>query len=104
MKDFIDDAKIQSLLEEARNPDPAEIGNTGKARSKERLEPEETAKLLQVEIGITGRNLSAGWRTEKAIYGNRIVFLHLSISVINVSIIASIADLEVVTRPLKEQV
>ena len=106
MKDFIDDAKIQSLLEEARNPDPAEIrGILAKARSKERLEPEETAKLLQVEDPeLLEEIFQLAGELKKAIYGNRIVFLHLSISVINVSIIASIADLEVVTRPLKEQV
>ena len=76
MKDFIDDAKIQTLLEEARDPDPSEIREIlAKARSKKRLEPEETAKLLQVEDPeLLEEIFQLAGELKKAIYGNRIVF------------------------------
>jgi len=49
-KDFINDEEIFWLSWKGKNPDPVEIRNIiDKSLSKTRLEPIETAKLLQVE-------------------------------------------------------
>lgn len=48
--DFINDEEILSFLEEGKNAGKDEIRNIiSKSLSKQRLEPIETAKLLQVE-------------------------------------------------------
>lgn len=76
MKDFIQDDKIIATLEEARNPDPREIRDIlAKSRSKERLAPEETAALLQVEDAeLLVEMYRAAGEVKKSVYGNRIVF------------------------------
>src|SRR5690554_8214197 len=76
MKDFIQDDKIIATLEEARNPDPREIRDIlAKSRSKERLAPEETDALLQVEEAeLLVEMYRAAGEVKKSVYGNRIVF------------------------------
>lgn len=75
MKDFINDVKIEKLLEEAKNTDPVEIREImEKSRSKERLDPEETAKLLQIEDPeLLEEIYQLAGEIKKSIYGNRIV-------------------------------
>lgn len=74
-KDFIDDAKIERQLKEAKNPDPAEIRDImEKSREKYRLEPEETAKLLHVEDPELWEEMFELAREIKEdVYGKRIV-------------------------------
>lgn len=75
-KDFINDEEIIRLLKEAENPDPVEIRDIfAKSKEKVRLEPEETAKLLQIkdpelieEMFVLARKI------KEDVYGNRIVF------------------------------
>lgn len=75
MKDFIDDVKIEKILEESKNPDPVRVREIiDKARELKGLTPHETAVLLQAE----DRELvEAMWTTareiKRAIYGNRLV-------------------------------
>ncbi|MDD3840651.1 MAG: [FeFe] hydrogenase H-cluster radical SAM maturase HydG [Clostridia bacterium] len=75
-KDFINDEEIIKFLEEGKNPEKAEIKEIF-AKSKElvRLEPEETARLLQIqdkdlleEMFLIAREI------KEKVYGNRIVF------------------------------
>ncbi|HHV38682.1 MAG TPA: [FeFe] hydrogenase H-cluster radical SAM maturase HydG [Tepidimicrobium sp.] len=75
-KDFIDDQKIFDLLEAAKNPDPVEIRSIiDKSLDKIRLEPHETAKLLQVEDpALLEEIFEAARQLKQNIYGNRIVF------------------------------
>jgi 2-iminoacetate synthase len=75
-KDFIDDERIIELLEEAKNPAPSEIREImAKSRGKNRLEPEETAKLLQVEDrDLLDEMFHLAGELKKSVYGNRIVF------------------------------
>ncbi|QSQ09236.1 2-iminoacetate synthase [Koleobacter methoxysyntrophicus] len=75
-KDFIDDGKIWDLLEDSKNPEPAEVKEIfAKSRAKARLEPEETAKLLQIEDPDLLEEMFALAREIKEdVYGNRIVF------------------------------
>jgi 2-iminoacetate synthase len=75
MKDFIDDAKIERILENAKNPDPKHVEEIiDKARELKGLSPEETAVLLQTEDRDLVEKI---WATAKeikqAIYGNRLV-------------------------------
>jgi 2-iminoacetate synthase len=74
--DFINDEEIFVLLEKGKNPDPAEIRNIiDKSLSKTRLEPIETAKLLQVEDPeLLEEIFEAARKLKQEIYGNRIVF------------------------------
>ncbi|MEC9488857.1 MAG: [FeFe] hydrogenase H-cluster radical SAM maturase HydG [Halanaerobium sp.] len=76
MKDFIDDCEILNILEEARNPEPAEIrAIMDKSREKNRLEPEETAKLLHVEDPeLLAEMFELAGELKRSVYGNRIVF------------------------------
>lgn len=75
-KDFINDGEIWALLNKSKNPERAEIRDIlAKSKEKVRLEPEETAKLLQVEdpelleeIFVLARQI------KEEVYGNRIVF------------------------------
>lgn len=75
-KDFIDDDKIWEQLNAAKNPDRAEIMEIfDKARSKVRLEPSETAKLIQLQDkDLIEEMFSLAREIKEEIYGNRIVF------------------------------
>ncbi len=76
MKDFIDDRRIEEMLENACDPDAVQIRDLiDKALELKGLTPEETALLLQAEdpeqlaaIGEAAREV------KKRIYGNRLVF------------------------------
>ena len=76
MRDFIDEERIASLLEGTVDPDPQKIRDIlAKSRSKERLEPEETAALLQVEDPeLLAEMYQTAGEVKNAVYGNRIVF------------------------------
>jgi 2-iminoacetate synthase len=55
-KDFINDEEIFRLLEEGKNPEKAEIREIfAKSKDMVRLEPAETAKLLQIKMKIYSR-------------------------------------------------
>jgi len=75
-KDFIDDEKIWKQLNDAVNPDSDEIRRIiKKSEGKNRLEPEETAKLLQVEDEeLLEEMFEAAGRIKQEVYGKRIVF------------------------------
>ncbi len=75
MKDFIDDAKIEEILNESRNPDPAQVREViHKAKALKGLSPVETALLLQTEDRDLIEAMQAAAREiKKAIYGNRLV-------------------------------
>jgi 2-iminoacetate synthase len=74
-RDFIDDGKIERLLEETRDPSRGRVEELiHKAKELKGLSPEETAVLLQTEdpelvaeIGRTARQI------KRDIYGNRLV-------------------------------
>ncbi|MDD2401739.1 MAG: [FeFe] hydrogenase H-cluster radical SAM maturase HydG [Clostridia bacterium] len=74
--DFINDEEIINHLERCKNPDPIEIREIfAKSRAKNRLEPEETAKLLQLEDPDLIEEMYALAREIKEdVYGDRIVF------------------------------
>ncbi len=76
VKDFIDDEKIFSLLEEGKNSTKEEILDIiQKSLSKQRLEPLETAKLLNVENKeLLDEIYKAANILKEEIYGDRIVF------------------------------
>ncbi len=76
MRDFINEERITTLLEEAVNPEPERVRDIlAKSLSKERLEPEETAVLLQVEDPeLLAEMYRAAGEVKNAVYGNRIVF------------------------------
>ncbi|NLY89521.1 MAG: [FeFe] hydrogenase H-cluster radical SAM maturase HydG, partial [Firmicutes bacterium] len=76
MRDFINEEWINSLLQEAVDPEPQKIrGILAKSRSKERLEPEETAALLQVEDPeLLAEMYQLAGEVKNSVYGNRIVF------------------------------
>jgi 2-iminoacetate synthase len=76
MQDFIDEERITSLLQEATEPDPQKIRDIlAKSRSKERLEPEETAALLQVEeADLLAEMYQLAGEVKNSVYGKRIVF------------------------------
>ncbi|HOO34370.1 MAG TPA: [FeFe] hydrogenase H-cluster radical SAM maturase HydG [Thermotogota bacterium] len=76
MRDFIDDVKIKAILEKSRNPDKQEIrAIMEKSRKKIRLEPEETAKLIQVEDEELLEEMYAlAGEIKQSVYGNRVVF------------------------------
>jgi 2-iminoacetate synthase len=76
VKDFINDEEIERLLKEAEHPEPAEIREIlAKSQEKVRLEPRETAKLLQVEDpDLLQEMFSLARKVKEEIYGNRIVF------------------------------
>lgn len=75
-KDFINDAEIWDILENAKNPEPQEIREIfAKSLEKVRLEPEETAKLLQLEDPeLIEEMYSLARKIKEDVYGNRIVF------------------------------
>ncbi len=76
MKDFIDDVKIEELLERSKNPAKEEIrAIMEKSRNKTRLEPEETAKLLHVEDeALLEEMYKLAGEIKQSVYGNRVVF------------------------------
>jgi len=75
-EDFINDEEIFGLLEEGKKAKRDEIRSIiSKSLSKKRLEPIETAKLLQVEDqDLIEEIFAAARRLKEEIYGNRIVF------------------------------
>jgi len=75
MKDFIDDAKIEKLLADARHPDPMQVREViEKAGALKGLTPPETAILLQTEDRELIEAMWAAARDIKEkIYGNRLV-------------------------------
>lgn len=74
LADFIDDAAIETKLAQAR-PDPARVREiVAKAKSKQRLNLDETANLLRVQDPDLWEEIFAGARQLKEeVYGNRIV-------------------------------
>jgi len=74
MRSFIDEEKIEKLLREVR-PDKVRVREIiQKAISKKRLEPEETAALLNVEDKAHLEEIFSGAKKLKQdVYGNRIV-------------------------------
>jgi 2-iminoacetate synthase len=75
MKDFIDDTKIESLLEKASSPERTRVEEIiTKALELKGLSPEETAVLLQTkDEELIGRIWAAAREIKQAIYGNRLV-------------------------------
>ncbi len=75
MKDFIDDNRIEGILEQARNPEPIRIREIiDKARELKGLALEEVALLLQAEDDeLIGAILQAAHKIKEDIYGNRLV-------------------------------
>ena len=74
-KDFINEEKIEQQLEENKNPDAKRIREIiSKSLSIERLEPEETAALLNVENKYLWEEIfEAAGQIKKKVYDNRIV-------------------------------
>jgi len=74
-KDFIDEEEIERLLIENRNPDKHKILDIiSKSLEIERLEPEETASLLNVEDKDLWEEIfKAAYEVKKRVYDNRIV-------------------------------
>lgn len=74
-KDFIDDEVITSLIKETKAPSKEEVrAIINKAESIERLEPSETAALLNInDPDIWQEVFESGGRIKKKVYDNRIV-------------------------------
>ena len=72
---FIPQGEIVSLLEKTKNPDPKRVREIlEKSLDKNRLEPEETATLLNVEDPeLIEEMFESARRLKERIYGNRIV-------------------------------
>ena len=75
MKDFIDDNQIESILDQAKNPEPIRVREIiDKARELKGLTPEEVAVLLQTEDDeLIGLIFQAAHKIKEDIYGNRLV-------------------------------
>ncbi len=75
-QDFIDDEKIIRQLEEGKGAEKSEIREIfAKSKEKNRLEPEEAAKLLQIEDeDLLEEMFSLARQIKEDVYGNRIVF------------------------------
>ncbi len=75
IKDFIDDAKIENLLEKSKSPSGERVREIiVKALELKGLSPEEVAVLLQTEDDeLIGLILQAAHEIKEAIYGNRLV-------------------------------
>ena len=75
MKDFIDDAKIENLLEKAKNPPPERVREIiAKAGELKGLTPEDVAVLLQTEDDeLFFLIMQAAHKIKEDIYGNRLV-------------------------------
>ncbi|MCD6228096.1 MAG: [FeFe] hydrogenase H-cluster radical SAM maturase HydG [Candidatus Omnitrophica bacterium] len=74
-RDFIDDEKIEKLLEKNQNPPKEKIKDIiQKSLSIQRLEPDETAALLNVEDEQLWEEIfQAAGKIKKKVYDNRIV-------------------------------
>lgn len=74
-RDFIDDAKIEALLEETANPAKERVRDVlAKARSLVGLEPEEAAVLLNnTDEDLWQETYAVAREIKQEIYGNRIV-------------------------------
>ncbi len=74
-RDFIDEEGIEALLRSNQNPDPQRVrGIIAKSFSIERLEPEETATLLNVEDeDLWEEMFQAAGEVKRRVYDNRIV-------------------------------
>jgi len=104
IEDFIDDRKIEDILEKATNP-PRERVLELIAKSKELkgLTPEETAVLLQTEDRELIEEIwKAARDIKEAIYGNRLVIFAPCISQIIAPITVSTAVSGKTTRNLHE--
>ena len=75
-KDFIDETVITSQLKSAANPDKSRVREIlAKSLEIERLEPEETATLLNVtDDDLWEEMYLAGLAVKRKVYDNRIVF------------------------------
>lgn len=75
IKDFIDDAKIEAVLDQAKNPDPVRVREIiDKSLELKGLTPEEVAYLLQTENDeLISLILQAAHKIKEDIYGNRLV-------------------------------
>ncbi|PKN53269.1 MAG: [FeFe] hydrogenase H-cluster radical SAM maturase HydG [Deltaproteobacteria bacterium HGW-Deltaproteobacteria-13] len=75
MKDFIDDTRIENILEQAKNPAPQRVREIiTKALELKGLSPEEVAVLLQTEDDeLIGMILQTAHKIKEDIYGNRLV-------------------------------
>ncbi|MCD6311162.1 MAG: [FeFe] hydrogenase H-cluster radical SAM maturase HydG, partial [Elusimicrobia bacterium] len=73
--DFIDDSLIRDLIEKNRNPEKKRIRQIiKKSLEIKRLEPEETAALLNVtDKELLGEMKKAALKVKKKVYDNRIV-------------------------------
>ncbi len=74
-KDFINDEKIEEILRKNRNPQKNKVRDIiQKSLNIERLEPDETAALLNVEDkDLWGQIFQAAGQIKKCVYDNRIV-------------------------------
>ncbi|MBC7217517.1 MAG: [FeFe] hydrogenase H-cluster radical SAM maturase HydG [Candidatus Caldatribacterium sp.] len=74
-RDFINDEEIEELLKKCRNPEPQKVRDIiAKSLSLERLEPEETATLLNVEDEELWEEIfQAAGEVKRRVYGDRIV-------------------------------
>lgn len=75
LKDFIDDNQIQTILENAKNPEPLRVRDViDKAYELKGLSPEDVAVLLQMEDKeLISATLQAAHKIKEDIYGNRLV-------------------------------
>ncbi|HSQ15299.1 MAG TPA: radical SAM protein, partial [Candidatus Binatia bacterium] len=75
MKDFIDDSKIESILNGAARPERPQVEEIiAKAGELKGLSPEETAVLLRTEEPeLIGLIRQTARQIKQAIYGNRLV-------------------------------
>jgi 2-iminoacetate synthase len=74
-RDFINDEEIEELLRRNKNPEPQKVRDiVQKSLSIERLEPDETATLLNVEDDDLWEEMfQAAGEVKKRVYDNRIV-------------------------------
>lgn len=74
-QDFINDEEIENLLKKCRNPEPQKVRDIlAKSLALERLEPEETATLLNVEDEELWEEIfQAAGEVKRKVYGDRIV-------------------------------
>ncbi len=75
MKDFINEALINEILDRSKDPEPLRVREIiAKGRDLKGLFPEETATLLQVEDrDLLEEICAAAYEIKNSIYGNRLV-------------------------------
>lgn len=75
-KDFIDDDLIWKQINEGKNPSKEEVrAIIKKSKNNQRLEPEETAKLINVtDAELLKEMFEAANEIKRKVYGDRIVF------------------------------